>query len=62
MTNDQEERENKTDLLKEKKEPNLSYDRIFTGFIDKLYEVTRPTGDSRDDAEDSGASLCNSES
>jgi hypothetical protein len=53
MTNDQEKRETKTDLLKEKKEPNLSYDRIFTGFIDKLYEVTRPSGDSRDDAEDS---------
>jgi hypothetical protein len=24
-----------------------------TGFIDKLYEVTRPTGHSGDDAEDS---------
>lgn len=61
MTNDQETKQNPTGLLEEKKGPNLSYDRIFTGFIDKLYEVTRPTGDSGDDAEDSGASVYNSE-
>ena len=53
MTNDQEKEQSKTGLLNKKEEPNLSYDRIFTGFIDKLYEVTRPSGDSRDDAEDS---------
>jgi hypothetical protein len=53
MTNDQEKEQSKTDLLIKKESPNLSYDRSFTGFIDKLYEVTRPTGHSGDDAEDS---------
>jgi hypothetical protein len=53
MTNDQEKKENKTDLLSKKEEPNLSYDRSFTGFLDKLYEVTRPSGHSRDDDQDS---------
>jgi hypothetical protein len=62
MTNDQEKGQSKTDLLNKKEEPNLSYDRSFTGFLDKLYEVTRPTGHSRDDAEDSGTSVCDSES
>ena len=53
MTNDQEKEQSKTDLLIKKESTNLSYDRGFQGFIDKLYEVTRPTGHSGDDAEDS---------
>jgi hypothetical protein len=59
MTNDEEVRSKKA-VLKKEEAANLSYDRIFTGFIDKLYEVTKPTGHSRDDAEDSGASVSHS--
>lgn len=53
MTNDQEKKENKATLLKEEERALVNYDRGFKGFLDKLYEVTRPSGDSRDDGEDS---------
>jgi hypothetical protein len=57
MTNDGK----KENLLNEKKDAHIEFDRVFTGFLDRIYEVTRPEGNSRDDDEDSGASVSHSE-
>jgi hypothetical protein len=53
MTNDGK----KEVLLNEKKETFTEFDRVFTGFLDRIYEVTRPEGNIGDDDEDSGASV-----
>jgi len=56
MTNDGK----KEILLNEKKEASNEFDRVFTGFLDRIYEVTRPEGNIGDDDEDSGASVSHS--